>query len=481
MVLISYFGIMLGIGVHFARKQKTIDEYLLASRSMSWFPIALSVMTAGQSAISYIGMPAWTYQHNLTMFIISVPILLTVPIVSYIFLPTYSKLRVFTAYQYLETRFNSNVRAVVSLLFLLSQGTYLGIVIYAASLVLALITGLSLPVSIFVMAGVTTFYTMMGGIKAVIWTDVIQFCVKVGGILITIVTLLQHINGGWQGFWHVAQANHKLEMFDFTLDIKAPFNFWGAIIGGFFIQMAMYGTDQTIVQRFMTAKSLRDEQRALLFQGVSFLPYLLLTYAIGPLLFVFYRQNSGLLNPHMKPDYIFPQFIAQELPVGISGLVIAAVFSAAMGTYSAAINSLSTVTVYDFYKKYWRPQSLPAHYVKVARIITVFWGIYTVSFALACQYLGPLVTIDLKVLGPIAGMILGVFLLGMLSKRATAIGVLVGVVPGAVAAYAIILFTSVSFVWYTAVSCMLTFGFGYISSFAFQNEDTNRNGKLRLG
>jgi len=478
-VLIAYFVLMLGIGARFAPRQRTVEEYLLANRSMKWLPVALSVMTAAQSAISYIGMPAWTYQHDMSMYVMSFPLLLVVPVIRYVFLPRYARARVSTAYEYLESRFNRNVRTGCSLLFLMSQATYLGIVVYGSSLVFSLITGLSLRSSILATAAVTIVYTTMGGIKAVIWTDVIQFFVKLGGVLITVAIILRHVEGGWQGFWRVAQVSGKLHTFNFSLDLKTPFTFWGAIIGGMFIQTAFYGTDQTIVQRFLTAKSARDEQKALLFQGIFFLPYLLLSYGIGVLLFVFYREHAGLLNPHLNPDNIFPQFIVQALPAGLSGLVIAAIFSAGMGTYSAAINSLSTVTVYDLYQEYFRPNAPTAHYVKIARISTCLWGAYTVAFALLCGRLGPLVTIDLKVLGPVSGILLGVFLLGMLTRRATALGVLTGAVPGSAATYLVISLTSLSFVWYTALGCILTFIFGYLASMAFRRTRARVDGSVR--
>jgi len=245
-----------------------------------------------------------------------------------------------------------------------------------------------------------------------------------------------------------------------------------------FIQAAFYGTDQTILQRFLTAKSLAEEQKALLFQGVCFLPYLLLSYGIGPLLFVFYQEHPNLVRVGLNSDNIFPQFIAQVLPAGISGLVIAAIFAAAMGTYSAAVNSLSTVTVYDMYRKYFRPDAPVDHYVYVARVSTVIWGMYTVAFASLCRRFGSLVTIDLKVLGPISGMLLGVFLLGMLTEGATGRGVLVGLLPAAIATYSAILFFPMSFVWYTALGCIVTFVFGYAASIVLENFIVQ---KLRVG
>ena len=201
-VLVTYVVAMVAVGAYFARRQKTAQDYLLAGRSMAWLPIAISVVAASNSAISYLGEPSWTYQFDMTLCFMVLPQLLTVPMLNYI-LPLYARFKVFTAYEYLEVRFNGKVRTATSFIFLVSQGLYLGVVIYAPALVFSLLTGFSLNLSILIMATVTILYTTMGGIKAVIWTDVIQFCVSVGGVLIAAVILLRHIDGGWPVFWPV--------------------------------------------------------------------------------------------------------------------------------------------------------------------------------------------------------------------------------------------------------------------------------------
>jgi len=475
LVLFLYCGIMLGVGAYFARNQETSEDYLLAGRSMGWLPIAVSVMATAQSAISYLGQPAWTYQHDMTLYVVSFAFLLAIPVLNYVFLPFFSKLKVFTAYEYLERRFCSKVRFTASALFLISQGLYLGVVIYAPALVFSLITGSSLVLSILVMAGVTILYTSIGGMKAVMWGDVIQFCVMVGGVVLAVAIILGQIEGGFSKFWEVAQSNGKLQIFGSAEDVKAPLTFWGTLIGGFFSQVAFYGTNQTVLQRYLTTDSLAQQRKALLLQAAFFMPYLLVCMGLGPLLFVFYRLHPTLLDPGINIDNIFAYFIVKQLPVGVAGVVIAGIFAAAMSTYASTINSLATVSVQDFYRKYVNRDAPAIHYVKVARAITLLWGVYSAVFALFCEGLGSLAVIDLKVLGPLSGVLLGIFLLGMLSRRANTKGTLWGVVLGCVSTYSIAFFTQLSFMWYTAVAFGLTFVIGYLASLL---DDAPENGKI---
>ncbi len=462
LVLVAYIVVMVGVGAYFARGQKTAQDYLLAGRAMAWLPIAISVVAANCSAISYLGMPSWTYQNDMTLCMVVIPSLLIVPILN-LMLPFYARLKVFTIYEYLEVRFNSKVRTATSLLYLVSQGLYLGVIVYAPALVFSLLTGFSLNLSILIMAIVTILYTTMGGIKAVIWTDFIQFFVSVGGVLIAAVIILRHIDGGWPEFWHVAQQTGKLHI-DISTDLTRPFTFWGVLIGLTFSNLAQWGTNQTIVQRFLTASSLREEKKALWLQNLFLVPYTILSCSLGPLLFVFYRQHPALLNPNMNPDMILPHFIIRQMPVVISGLVIAGIFSAAMSAYSSNLNALTTATLHDIYRRYFHHQGAPPDEVKIARMLTVFWGICSGLLALGYKYMGSLVTIDLKVMGPLAGMVLGVFLLGMFTKRTTAVGVFAGVVLGSLATYSVILLTKLSFLWYTALGCIAVFACGYLAS-----------------
>jgi solute:Na+ symporter, SSS family len=431
---------------------------------MTWLPMAISSMAAGQSAISYIGVPAWTYQHDMTMFVLNFTFIAAAPLLAYVILPAYHRLRVSTVYEYLEIRFDVKVRSLTSFMFLMSQGLYLGVVLYAPALILSLISGSSLHLSILVIAGITLTYTVMGGIKAVIWTDLIQFFVALAGLLLTIYFALKGLNGGFASFWQIAKQNGKLHMFDFGLSDSSPFAFWASMIGGFFTTVAFYGANQTIAQRYLTGRSLREEQKAVLFQGIFGLPYALILYGLGPLLFAFYFVHPGLAGGGSNPEHVFPTFVVQHMPIAIAGIVISGIFASAMGTYSAAINSLTTATVYDFYKKYLRPEATPRAYVRASRIITLLWGIYSIVFAMFCKYFGELVTIDLKVINPLWGILLGVFSLGMLTDRATSRGALEGLLLGAVVTYSIIAFGFSSFMWYTPMAWACTFGIGYLSS-----------------
>jgi len=466
LVLAVYFGGMISIGAYFRRGHRTPEDFLLAGRSMTWGPIAISIMATIQTSISYIGVPAWVFRYDMSLYLGTIGILLAVPVLNIVFLPFFYSLKVSTAYEYLEARFGREVSTVSSLLFLVTQAVYLSVVIYAPALVFALIGGLPLSSSVVIMVALTACYTAMGGIKAVIWTEVVQFFMKLGGVVISVWFAFHRIDGGWGQFWRIGHETGKLRLFHFSPNPTVTVSFWGCAIGGIFTYVAMYGANQTVVQRYLTGRSLQQERRALLFQALFLIPFGLLMYGLGAVLYVFYHVHPTLLDKTINPDNIFPYFIVQELPVGLSGLIIADIFAAAMASCSSAINSLTTVTVNDFYKKLWRPHASPEHYVRIARITTVLWATFSGILALVVGKAGPLVVIVSKLVGPFFGTLLAVFLLGLLTRKATQRGIVVGMLAGSALSYSVVLLTRLSFMWYEMLGCISVFVIGYVTSLA---------------
>ena len=262
-VLAAYLlGITLVGGVFFA-KQKNLGDFLVAGRSIAWLPAAISIIATDFSASSFCGVPAYVFQKDLKLLISSFSILLVTPIIIRLFLPVYLESKVFTAYEYLEKRFDLRVRLFASFLFLLVRGGYIGVVIYAPSIVLSVITGLPLTVCVLLMGLLTTIYTSLGGMKAVIWTDFVQFGVIAVGLVFISWAVIAKTNSGFVEIWQVAESAGRLETFDFSLDPRIPVTFWGALIGGSFWLLNSYGTDQMILQRYLATRSPAECRRSL--------------------------------------------------------------------------------------------------------------------------------------------------------------------------------------------------------------------------
>jgi SSS family transporter len=453
---------MTAIGGMFYRRKTDSKDFFLAGRAAAWIPVAISIIATDVSAITYLGLPAFVYQRDLQlMAIYPVLVFLVIPVVARYFVPFYSRLNLFTAYEYLERRYDGRVRTMASLLFLLMRGIYMGIVIYAPSLVISVVTGLPLLNSILLMGVLTTIYTAMGGMRAVIWTDFAQFLVIVAGLMAIIGTAYSEIPGGWSGILTTAGELGKTRFVDFTPDPNREFTFWAVIFGGFFMFLNTYGTDQVILQRYLTTRSVKDCQKALKLEAALVLPVTGILAATGVILAVYYFQHPEEASGITMKDAVLPYYTVHHLPAGLRGLVIASIFSAAMSTVSGGINSLTTATVMDFYRRLIRRNAQELHYVLAARVITVLWGGAATVIALFAGRLGELANAYNKVNSHLGGVMLGVFLLGMLTKRATSRSALAGAGLGLATVFAISSLTQVSWLWYGFIGCSATFLYGF--------------------
>ena len=464
LVLIAYFIITILIGGYFFKEQKTTRDYFLGGRSVPWYAVAASISATVFSSITYIGAAAEAFHNNIALWLTTVPVLFVTPVVMYLILPFFYNLDVYTAYEYLEKRFDVRTRTFASLLFLLLRCFYTAFIIYAISIALSVVLGFDLTITILTLGLISALYTMLGGIKGVIWSDFLQFIILFAGILAASIILTMRVDGGVGTIYRIAEEAGKLKLLDFSLDFTVPVTVFGALIGSFFYNLAMYGTDQVVLQRYLTTPSLRESRRSLLLNATYILPVGLLNYAIGAAIFAYYVlwPDSGVAS--LPKDGIFPYFIASQMPQGLAGLVVAGIFAAAMSTISSALNSMSTASIVDFYQRFGKKERSAAHYLRTARWLTLGWGILVTAIAFNIGSLGQVAAGVMKTNGFFGGVLLGIFLLGMLTLRANGYGSFWGAIAALVLVSYFGFFTRISFTWYPLIGCAGAFLFGLLFS-----------------
>jgi SSS family solute:Na+ symporter len=391
-------------------------------------------------------------------------------IIARLFLPSYFRGDLLTAYALLERRFGAGTRHVAASLFLVMRALAEGVRVFAASLVLSAVLASSIPGiphlwlwSIGLVGVLTLIYTFEGGIAAVIWTDLIQFVIYIGGSLLAAYELVQLTPGGWQGIVDAASAAGKLQVFSFSTDLTVPFTFWAGVIGGTFLTNASHGTDQLLVQRLLTCRNLRDSQKAIITSGFIVLQQFVLFLGIGIMLFAYYQ---AVPQPALTTnDEIFPRFIVTTLPHGVSGLVIAAIFAAAMSNLSGSLNSLASTTVIDFYQPL--AGGVPdRRLLSLSRWCTAAWGIVLILIAIVARGWGSVFTAGLTVASIVYGPMLGAFVLGVLTTRATPTGVIAGMTVSTASMIVIWAATKLAWTWYVLVGCAICWTVGYVFSTA---------------
>ncbi len=463
LALIGYLAVIIIVSKLSYRKQQTTEQYHLAGKSMGVFPVLLSTIVTFFSGISFLGVPAWTFKNDLSFYMRTFSLLLVAPVLIYVMIPFYHRLNVQTAYEYLEQRFNREVRRFASALFLLMRGLYLAVVIYASSLAVSVITGLSLKATIAIIGLFCTTYTLMGGMKSVVWTQVTQFIVLVGGILVVFFSLLAKTEGNLSQMWASASEAGKLRLFHFTLDPTVDVAFAGIIIGTFFQNLALYGADQVAIQHYMTARSIGEIRRTIWLQSLLVLPIVFFLHLIGLLLWLFYRQHPERLGELPTVDYVMAYFVVRELPAGIPGLIFAGLLAATMAVTAGGLSGLSAASMNDFYRL-TRADRDEGHYIRASRIFTLCWGAVATGMAFFVDRLGILIEASVKINTFFGGVLLGIFLLGMLSRRAGGGATLAAAAAGLAIVSYIGLLTKISFFWYAPIGCGVTMLVGYLIS-----------------
>ena len=472
-IIVVYLLGTLGVGWWFSRKQRNIRDYFLSDNNAPWWALMGSIVATETSTVTFISVPAFAFAANaggvggnFTFLQLVIGYLIGRLVIVALFIPLYFKGELFTVYQILDQRFGGRVKRTAAALFLITRSIADGIRLFLTAIVLVALTGWNDPVSILLIGGVTIAYTYLGGMAAVIWTDAIQLVVYLVGAVVAALVVLGKIPGGWPEVVAVGNEFHKFNLFDFTFDLSRGYTFWSGVIGGAFLTTATHGTDQLMVQRYLCAKNARQATLALLTSGVVILAQFVLFLIIGLMLFVFYQKTAGL-PPEVaaKADRVFPHFIVTQLPNGLIGLVVAAIFAAAMSTLSSSLNSLSATAVTDFYRPLFAPNKTDGHYLKVSRVLTAVWGgvqIVVAMIAIAMQGRG--VDAVLAVASFTNGPVLGLFLLSTLTRRVGPRGALVGVVTGVVCMALVWLQLKVSWQWYVLIGSLITFVSGSLAS-----------------
>ena len=527
-------------GLRLTRRSHELEGYFLASRSLPWWAVGLSVMATQLSAITMIGTTGQGYADGMRFLQFYYALPLAMIVLSLTLVPFFHNARVYTAYEYLEQRFDAKTRAFTSFLFLLSRSMSLGVVISAPAVVLSVVMGISVTSTALLIALPTAVYTMFGGVQAVTWTDVKQMVVIVAGLLAAIVILVLALPDGVgiSQALHLAGATGRLQTFDFTFDLTNQYTFWSGTIAALFLFCSYFGTDQSQVQRYLTARSVDEARESLLMSAYWKIPLQGLVLLVGVFVFLFYtftpppllfnrvhdrelrdgpraaefqqlesrfaaaaeaRKAAGLAfaaadtagaaaaaasardafsareadvreirgdalafvrlatgdASYNDVNYVFPTFIVTWLPVGLIGLLIAAIFAAAMSTISAEMASLSTATVIDFYRRFVRPAADDRHYLRVSRIATGFWGVFASVVAVWAVEIGSLIEVVNRFGSFFYGSILGVFILAVAVPRATGTGAFVGLLAGMASVAWAASYTSVAFLWHNVIGAVV--------------------------
>lgn len=469
----------------------SLKSYFLADNELPWWAIALSVVSAETSTLTIVSVPGVAFGGNFGFLQIVIGYMLGRVVIAALFLPRYFAGEMLTAYQLIDRRFGPVLHKVTAGLFLLTRAAAEGVRVFAVSIVIGVAIGTGDVLSIALISLLTLLYTFEGGMAAVVWTDVVQMAIYVGGTAVALLSLGSHVQGGWSHIHAVAGAADKFRVFNFALNLTQSYTFWAGVLGGTFLTMASHGTDQLMVQRLLAARNLRESRLALLSSGAVIFLQFTLFLLIGAGLYVFYGEHAG--TTFRSNDYIFPTFIVREMPVGIAGLLVAAILAAAMSNLSAALNSLSSTTVVDFYMRL-RPEADTRECSLISKSSTVLWAV--VLFAIAVYSLamggkGHVVEVGLSIASVAYGCLLGVFLLGTLTKFATEKGAAVGMVCGFGLNLALWLVPAnansgltyttpkethympwphIAFTWYVLIGALVTFALGALASLVFRRQ-----------
>lgn len=460
-------------GARFRKSQKSLKDYFLGGRNTPWWAIGFSIVSAETSTLTVIGTPALSFGGNFGFLQVVLGYLFARLVISILFLPHYFKGELFTAYELMERRFGLRLRKLTAALFLLLRALAEGVRVFAISIVVAIVLGTGEIPSILLIVCLTLFYTFEGGMTAVIWTDVIQMFLYVAGAVVSLFVMLNQVQGGWERVFEMGLAAQKLQVFDFTPPwaegfLARTYSFWAGVVGGCFLTTASHGTEQLMVQRLLASKDEPSARKALLVSWFVIAFQFTLFLVIGLILWVIYQQQ-GLATP-MHKDRIYPEFIWRELPPGIAGLVIAAILAAAMSNLSAALNSLASTTVMDFYKL--RVKNRPEdHYLRLARFATLAWGGVLFAIGVWARRVPSVLEAGLGIASILYGGLLGVFLLGLMPRRIGEPAAMVAMTAG-VGVNLWVRFGApwIAWTWYVLIGTSVTVAVGLAASLFIRRE-----------
>jgi SSS family transporter len=468
LVIAVYLSGITWFGARFRSSQRSLKDYFLGGKTVPWWAIALSIVSAETSTLTVIGTPALSFQGNFVFLQLVLGYLLARVVISALFLPAYFRGEMFTAYQLIRIRFGEKARRLTAGMFLVLRALAEGVRVFAISIVISIVLGTGQVASIAVIVCLTLFYTFEGGMTAVIWTDVVQMILYVFGAIVSLAAILNQIPGGWGHVVSFAAPLGKFAVFDFRLGPPAEFfarsySFWAGILGGCFLTTASHGTEQLMVQRLLAARGERESRAALMASWIVIAAQFTLFLVIGVCLFTLYSDRHT--KPPAVADSIYPQFVWDYLPSGLAGLVTAAILAAAMSNLSAALNALASTTVMDFLRPASAPQTSEAIWLRRARFSTVIWGGILFAVAMLARNWGNVLQAGLSIASVLYGALLGAFLLGVLTKRVDEGSAVRGMIAGLALMIYVRFRTPIAFTWYVVIGSVATFSVGLAASF----------------
>lgn len=462
-VIVVYIVGCTALGARLGSKSSGLKSYFLGESNIPAWAVMISIVATETSTATFLSVPGVAYERDFTFLQLAIGYLFGRVIVSVVLLPSYFRGEIFTAYQVLQNRFGGPTRTIASILFLVTRSLSDGLRLFLAATVLQWLTGWPVGAAIVVVGAVTVVYTFLGGLKAVIWTDVIQFSVYILGALVALAILAGKFPGGWTGLVRSAHAAGKFHMFDFSFDLTKPYTFWAGLIGGMVLNTATHGADQMMVQRYLAARSQRQAAGALIASGFVIFAQFALFLFIGVSLWVFYH------DPGMRPDHAFARFIVENLPTGVLGLVIAAIFSAAMGTLAGSLNASASTIVNDLYRPLTGDTD-EARLMRLSRGLTIVWGLVLIAVAFGAIGLKESVVVNaLAIASFTTGILLGLFLLGILTRRVGQSAALIGMIAGVSAVSFAKFGTPLAWPWYALVGSSTVYAVGLLTSYVLPN------------
>jgi len=469
-VLVVYLVTMLGVGLYsyLHDAQSSESNFFLGGNTIPFWAAGVSLYASNASSISYIAIPAKSFATNWQYLMSNVIVVFGLMFVAVSIVPLLRRLNLTSTFNYLETRFHPSIRLISSVLFIIFQlGARLTVILYLPSLALSIVTGVNITVCIVVMGLVTICYTVLGGMKAVIWTDFLQFFVMFGGTIFALLFIFMSLDGGVSQFFSIALEDNKLKMIDLSFNLTDA-TVWGFLFLVLFDTVLTFPKDQVLMQRVFSTSSDKQAGRSMWTFSAIIIPASIMFFLMGTALYVFYKVYPERMDPSLSLDATFPLFISAELPVGITGLIIAGIFAAAMSTLSSILNSVATVSIVDLYKKWFKIKTEKQN-VRIAEIVTVVAGLVGIGLALLLSTYdaSSLLDVALELWGLLGGGFAGAYTLGMFTNRANWQGVIVGVSVSFIVTF---LFWSIDLVhsyFYMPLSVLICIVVGYAASWLF--------------
>lgn len=466
-ILIYLTGVVL-IGMWIGRGQKDLTSYLLGDRNIPWWGLMGSIVATETSTATFLSVPGISFVPggDLRFLQLALGFIVGRILVAFWLLPHFFEGSLFSAYEILQKRFGKETKSAASIMFLAARNIADGLRLYLAGLVLEKVTGFDLHASIVIMGILTIIYTFFGGMKAIIWTDCIQFVIYISGGILAVIFIIRSLPEGYSTFQNFAFENAKWTFLDASFDLTVPYTIWAGLFGGVLLTMGTHGTDQMMVQRYLSSRSRTDAAMALIGSGFIVFLQFLLFLVLGIALAAFYSVNP-LQGPEIRPDQVFATYIVTRMPPGCVGLILAAVASAAMSTLSSSLNSSASAAVNDFYLPFYRLNSSSQQGLVAGRVFTVIFGVVQISVGIVASRLSnSVINNALAISGFTAGILLGMFGLGVLVRRANQFGTLCGMFVGIALLTCVFVGSKVAWPWYSSIGFATTFVSGCIFSYS---------------